>query len=35
MSQFTFKDFLTMVGGGVITFVVVFAYLHLLEFFGI
>ena len=35
MSQFTFKDFLTFVGGSVITFVVVFAYLHLLEFLGI
>ena len=35
MSQFTFKDFLTLVGGAVITFLVVFSYLHLLEFFGI
>ena len=35
MSQFTFKDFLTLVGGGVITFLVVFSYLHLLEFLGI
>lgn len=35
MSQFTFKDALTFVGGTVITFVTVFAYLHLLEFLGI
>lgn len=35
MSRVTFKDFLTLVGGSVITFVVVFTYLHLLEFLGI
>jgi hypothetical protein len=35
MIKFTFKDFLTLVGGSVITFVVVFTYLHVLEYFGI
>jgi hypothetical protein len=35
MSKVTFKDFLTLVGGSVITFLVVFFYLHFLEFLGI
>ena len=35
MSKVTFKDFHTLVGGSVITFLVVFFYLHLLEFLGI
>jgi hypothetical protein len=35
MTKFTFKDFLALVGGSVITFVVLFTYLHVLEYFGI
>lgn len=35
MAKFTLKDFFTFVGGSVITFLVVFFYLHLLEYLGI